>query len=276
MAIGLAIGMSAMVAKANDNEYQVVDFGGGDGSYKHAVDNGVVLAIANDNPFTFQDEKTKEYDGIDVRIMKEIMKRIGVTKIEWTLVPFDSLIAGLGAKRWDVIVDNLHVNPKRIAVVSFTSPAYWYGSSLAVQKGNPKNIHTWDDLKGKIVGTLRGSINQSVLEKRNDLKEMKLYANNESEFADLIAGRIDVAMEDGLKIGQFLKNHPEVALEAASGYEPQPDEYGYARYTLRKGDLDLNNAVSRALDELRADGTVSKILAEYGFSDRNLWYFPPK
>ena len=69
-----------------------------------------------------------------------------------------------------MVVDNLHENPKRLAVVAFTSPAYWYGSALAVQKGNPKNI---------MIGGfgrpqrrhVRGSFYQGLLEKRTDLKE---------------------------------------------------------------------------------------------------------
>ena len=53
-----------------------------------------------------------------------------------------------------------------------------------------------------------------------------------------------------------------------------PEEYGYARYALRKGDVDLNNAVSRALDEVRADGTLAAIIKQFGYTDRNLWFFP--
>ena len=144
--------------------------------------------------------------------------------------------------------------PKRLAVIAFTSPAYWYGSALAVQKGNPKNIHTWADFAGHTIGTVRGSINQHLLEPRKDLAELKLYTSNEAEFSDLLAGRIDGAMEDGLKIGEFIKQHPTAGLEFASGYEPQSVEYGYARYAMRKEDVDLNHAISRALEEMRGDG----------------------
>ena len=246
----------------------------GDGSYKRAVENGITLGIANDPPFTYQDSTTKEYDGIDVRILKEITKRLGIHNLKWEIVQFDALIPGLISKRWDAVVDNLHENTKRLEVISFSGPSYWYGSALAVAKGNPKNIHSWADLAGKSVGTIRGSISQQLLEARKDLKELKLYTSNEAEFSDIIAGRLDAAMEDGLKIGQFIKNNPGVAMELASGYTPQPDEYGYARYGIRKDDVDLNLAMSRALAEIRADGTLSKIVKDYGFTDRNLWYFP--
>jgi polar amino acid transport system substrate-binding protein len=276
LAFAFTVGIGSAAALADDPTLPGVSFNGGDGSYKRVVDGGITLGISNDPPYTFQDTATQQYDGIDVRIFTEICKRLGISKIKWEIVQFDALIPGIGAKRWDVVVDNLHENPKRLAVVAFTSPAYWYGSALAVNKGNPKNVHTTQDMAGHTVGTVRGSFNQGLLEKRTDLKELKLYTSNEAEFSDLIAGRVDVVMEDDIKIGQFMKAHPDAAMELATGYQVAPEEYGYARYALAKEDVDLNHAVSRALDEIRADGTLGKIIAEFGLTDRNLWYYPVK
>ena len=166
-------------------------FKGGDGSFDRVMKDGIVLGIASDLPFTYYDDKTKQYDGIDVKIMEEVCARLGIKNVKWELVQFDALIPGLASKRWDMVVDNIHENEKRLAVISFTAPVYWYGSSLAVQKGNPLNLHTWDQLAGHTVGTVRGSFNQQLLENRKDLKELKLYTTNEAEMADLIAGRVD-------------------------------------------------------------------------------------
>ncbi|MBN3812489.1 transporter substrate-binding domain-containing protein [Paraburkholderia sp. Ac-20347] len=253
-----------------------VRFDGGDGSYARAVRNGVTLAIAADPPSTYLDDKTHAFDGTDVRIFKEIMKRLGIEKVTWNIMPFDAMIPTLLSGRTDIIVDNLHENAQRLRVVSFTSPAYWYGSAIAVQRGNPLKIHGWNDFSGRTIGTLRGSLNHQLLEGRKDLKELKLYTSSEAEFADLIAGRIDVAMEDGIKIGLFLKQHPNAGMEFVADYRPLPQEYGYARYALRKGDVDLNHAVSRALDEMRADGSLAAILRQFGYTDRNLWFYPVK
>jgi polar amino acid transport system substrate-binding protein len=211
-----------------------------------------------------------------VRIFREIAKRLGITKVTWNIVPFDAMIPTLLSGRADVIVDNLHETETRLRVVAFTSPAYWYGSGIAVRRGNPLKIHAWPDFAGRTVGTLRGSINHQLLSQRKDLKDLKLYTSNEAEFADLIAGRLDVAMEDDIKISAFLKQHPTAAMQMVTDYKPLPQEYGYARYTLRKSDVDLNDAVSRALDEIRADGTLGAIISQFGYSDRNLWYFPVK
>jgi polar amino acid transport system substrate-binding protein len=266
--------MSASAAWAGDIGVGNATYDGGDGSYKRAIADGITLLIAADPPNTFQDEKTKEYDGTDVRIFREVTKRLGIDKVTWSLIPFDAMVPTLLSNRGDVIVDNLHENEKRLKVLAFTGPSYWYGSGVTVQKGNPKNIHSWEDFAGKTVGTLRGSVNHGLLEKRTDLKELKLYTSNEAEFSDIIAGRLDVGMEDDIKVGRFLQKHPDAAMELVSDYKPLPEEYGYARYALRKEDVDLNSAISRALAEIRADGTMSAIIKEFGYTDRNLWFFP--
>ena len=274
LALAAVVATAAGQAGAQTRTLSSTGFKGGDGSYDRVVKDGIVLGIASDLPFTYYDDKTKKYDGMDVKIMEEVCERLGIKNVKWELVQFDALIPGLVSKRWDMVVDNIHENEKRLAVISFTGPAYWYGSSLAVQKGNPLNLHTWDQLAGHTVGTVRGSFNQQLLENRKDLKELKLYTTNEAEMADLIAGRVDVLMEDDIKVGTFIKEHPGVGIEMASGYAARPEEYGYARYGVRKEDVDLNHAVSRTLAEMRGDGVVGKIITQYGLSLRNLWYYP--
>lgn len=269
LTIGLLLGV-AWISRAGVDEYGTngpilgVSFKGGDGSYDRAVKDGITLGIVPDFPWTFQDEKTKEYKGLDVDMFREITKRLGIKKVTWEIMPFDSLIAALQAKRIDVIVDNIHENEGRLKVIDFTSPAYWYGAAVAVQKGNPKKIMKWEDFAGKTVGTYRGTFYQPIMEGRKDLKELKLYTTSDVEFADLAAGRVDAIVDDDIKMIQFVKAHPGINMELSQVSMPIDLQLGYARYALRKTDVDLNHALSRAIDEMRADGTVGKFLVRTG------------
>ena len=273
LTITVLVGL-AWVSRAGVDEYGTtgpilgVSFTGGDGSYNRAVKDGITLGIVPDFPWTYQDEKTKEYAGLDVDMFREITRRLGIKKVTWEIMPFDSLIAALQAKRIDVIVDNIHENEGRLKVIDFTSPAYWYGAAVSVQKGNPKKITTWGDFAGKTVGTYRGTFYQPIMEARKDLKELKLYTTSDVEFADLAAGRVDAIVDDDIKMIQFVKAHPGINMELSSVSMPIELQLGYARYALRKTDVDLNHALSRAIDEMRADGTVGKFLAKTGLPAR--------
>ena len=74
-----------------------------------------------------------------------------------------SEIPSLLSKRTDVIAQNIHVNPDRVKVISFTGPAWWYGPIVLVQKGNPDGIKSYDDFKGKNVGAISGSAAENYL-----------------------------------------------------------------------------------------------------------------
>src|SRR5271165_1517857 len=130
MFASLAAGLLAFssASAADDVAIGGVRFDGGDGSYRRAIEHGTTFLIAADPPSTFQDNKTNDFDGADVRIFREVAKRLGITKVNWDIVPFDAMIPTLLSGRADVIVDNLHETEARLRVVAFTSPAYWYGS----------------------------------------------------------------------------------------------------------------------------------------------------
>jgi polar amino acid transport system substrate-binding protein len=275
LVVGLLAGLGTLGWAAVD-EYGTtgtipgVTFNGGDGSYKRVAREGIVLGIVPDFPWTYQDEKSKEYKGLDVEIFKEITRRIGIGKVSYQVMPFDSLIPALQAKRIDVIVDNIHENEGRLKVIDFTGPAYWYGGAIAVQKGNPKRITTWEALTGKVVGTYRGTYYQPIMEARKDLKELKLFTTSDVEFADLAAGRVDAILDDDVKMLQFIKAHPGINMELTTIPLPAEHQLGYARYAVRKADVDLNHALSRAIAEMVADGTIAKFLPHHGLPARNL------
>ena len=50
--------------------------------------------------------------------------------------------------------------------------------------------------------------------------------------------------------------------------------YGYARYGFRKEDCSLRSMYSQGVAEARGAGSVSTVLKQHGFGDRNLFVFP--
>src|SRR5437016_8408394 len=241
-----------------------ITFTGGDGSYKRVVREGIVLGISPDFPWSYQDEQTKEYKGLDVEILKEATRRLGITKVTYTIMPFDGLIPALIAKRIDVVAENIHENPKRLAVIDFTGPAFFYGAGLATQRGNPKKITSWDSLQGKILGVIRGTLAQSIAEQIKGLKELRFYSTADTQFADLANGRLDAVLDDDIKNAKFIKDHPGINMELSPVLVPLSLQQGYARYGLRKDDVDLNNGLSRAIAEMRVDSTMMKLIVQAG------------
>ena len=57
------------------------------------------------------------------------------------------------------------ITPERAKRVLFTIPFYKSGLTIVVPKGNPKNIQSFDDLKGKKISVQLGTTSMSSLRK---------------------------------------------------------------------------------------------------------------
>jgi len=129
----------------------------GDGSLAKAQKDGITLGFSQAPPEAFLDEKTKQPSGVDWEINKAVLNWLGVTKINIVWMPWESQIPALLSKRTDVIAGNIHHTPARDKVITFSGPAWWYGPVIVAGKGNPLGIKSYDDLKGKRVGSISGS-----------------------------------------------------------------------------------------------------------------------
>lgn len=250
----------------------VTNFACSDNSYANAVKNGIVLGIYSAPPYEYIDKSTSQPAGLDWDINMAVLKYIGVKKYTTVNLPWDGMIPALDSHRIDVITGNIHETPERLANIGFTSPAWWYGSALIVQKSNPQHITSWKDLTrpGVTVGVVNGSESQTYLDGIH--AKTVPYEDANSEFTSLEGGRESVVVDDSPKAAAFIQANPNSGLEIINAKDLPPAELlaNYARYGLRKSDCTLNFAYSRALDELRAHGVITHLLKKYGL-DNNMF-----
>ncbi len=276
-ALGQAQAQDAPATEAGRFEIGPMFEGCDDGSLAEALADGIVLGISPSPPYTSVDPSTNEAWGIDVEIIEPALRWLGITNITYEVAPFSSLTPALLSGRIDIVASNIHVTPDRLEVISFTGPAWWYGPAVTVAAGNPAGITSFDDLVGREVGAIAGSAADEYLRKIG--AEVVPFQTDADQFLSLAQGRVDVILEDDVKVASYLAENPGTGIEMVSGVTI-PDElifeygYGYARYALRKEDCMLRTALSQGLAEVRGNGTVSAVLRAYGLSDRNLFFFP--
>lgn len=85
-------------------------------------------------PFTFHDE-TGELTGFDVEIAKEVAKRLGVKPV-FVETQWDAMFAGLDAKRFDMIANQVGIRPDRQEKYDFSDPYITSAAVLVVHKEN--------------------------------------------------------------------------------------------------------------------------------------------
>lgn len=248
-----------------------------DGSLDKAMSEGITLGISPSPPYSSLDPNSKKAEGLDVEINEAALNWLGVKTIKYEVAPFGQLIPMLLSNKIDVVASNIHQTPDRLKVVTFTGPAWWYGPAIVSQKGNPKGIKSFDDLKNVTVGAIAGSAADEYLRKLG--LNVTAFQEDAAEFSGITSGKVDAILEDDVKVLDYMKANSGAPIEIVNGVAV-PEElifkygYGYARYALRPADCTLRAAMGVALHELWGAGVVSGILKKYGLSNRNLTYFP--
>ncbi len=99
------------------------------------------------SPFSFHDPATGELVGYDVDVAKAVGQKLGV-KVEFVETPWDSMFAALEADRFDVVANQVTVNPERQAKYDLSQP-YTVGEGVIVTRADDDSITSLADLKGK-------------------------------------------------------------------------------------------------------------------------------
>lgn len=110
-------------------------------------DRGFVrIAVANEIPYGYMGTDGKAH-GAGPDVATAVLHNMGIDDIQWTVTSFGSLIPAVKAGRVDMVAAEMAILPQRCKQVAFSIPNSTYGEGLLVKKGNPDNIHSYDDFK---------------------------------------------------------------------------------------------------------------------------------
>lgn len=205
-------------------------------------------------PYTYHDSNGKLV-GFDVEIAEEVAKRLGV-KPEFIETKWDGMLAGLDAKRFDIVVNQVGISEERKKKYDFSDP-YVTSRAVLVVKSDNTTINTFEDLKGKKAAQTLTS-NLGKLAQANGAEIVTSDGFNQS--IDLIlAGRADATINDSLSFYDLKKQKPDVAVKIAAE-KKDADQDGIL---INKGNKELVDAINKALVDMKNDGTYLKISNKY-------------
>ncbi|MEA2587969.1 MAG: polar amino acid transport system substrate-binding protein [Actinomycetota bacterium] len=220
-------------------------------------------------PIEFFKEGTQQVQGVDYDIGQALGSKLGI-KVTFLNAPFDGQPAGLKAKRFDMVMSARTDTKTRQAEDDFVD-YFTAGTAILVQKGNPKNINSLDDLCGKTVALEKGTTQADVA----DGQSTKCQAAGKATVNVLKLDKDTDALQQ-LKIGRSdadLNDFPVAAYNAktsgggndfqVTGQQFQSAPYGIA---FSKDNTQLRDAVQLALKAIIADGTYDQILSKWGVS----------
>ncbi|MBV7276293.1 amino acid ABC transporter substrate-binding protein [Clostridiaceae bacterium UIB06] len=202
-------------------------------------------------PMEFKDKENKLV-GYDVDMVNEIAKKLGVN-VEFVPTAWDGIFMALQSKKFDLIQSSVSITDERKKSMIFTQP-YIYGGNAIFVKSDNTTINSQDDFKDKIIGCQIGTTAQDVLSKMSGMKEVKKYNGMTEAFLDLKNGRIDAVVSDPQVGDYYIASQKDKFKKIKSLLNQEPIGVAF-----RKDDTDLRDGYQKAMDELKKDGTLSKL-----------------
>ena len=186
--------------------------------------------------------------GFDVEIGEEIAKQLGV-KAEFLEGKWDGLIAGLDAKRYDAVINQVGITEERKAKYDFSDPYIASKAALIVREDNA-DIKGFADLTGKKAAQSLTSNYGKIAEQAG--AELVGTDGFDQSIALVVQGRADATINDSLSFLDFKKKQPDAPVKIAA----TEDEAAYSGVIVRKGDPELVAAINEALKDIKADGSL--------------------
>ena len=213
-------------------------------------------------PMGFKNEKG-EIVGFDIDLARAVAQKLG-SEVEFKPINWDSKILDLNGGNIDLIWNGLTITDERKKETEMTKP-YLTSHQLIITKTG-SSIKAKADLKGKIVGSQSESSGEEAVKKTGEdktFKEFKTYAQYDQAFMDLDAGRIDAIIADEV-LAKYTKKTKETQAKKEL-YNILSDNYGEEEYGIaaKKGNTKLIEAINKAIEELKTDGTYQKIYSKW-------------
>jgi polar amino acid transport system substrate-binding protein len=226
-----------------------------------ALVNDGQLTVATDRPAYppyFEDDDPTNGRGFESAVAYAIARQLGFAEgeVRWVIEPFNSSYAP-GPKRFDFDLNQISITPQRQRAVDFSSPYYTAPQAVvALKRSDAARATSLTDLKEAQLGVQIGTTSLEAVDANIEpSKQPKVFNDSNDVVRALKQGQVDAVVVD-LPSAFYLTaaQVPEAAI-VGQFEAPGGDAWG----ALLARDSELTDCVSRAVDALRADGTLDRL-----------------
>ena len=183
-----------------------------------------------------------------------IAEKLGM-ELEIKDMEFDSLLTAVQSKTIDVALAGMTVTDERKLAVNF-SDTYATGVQVIIVNEN-SDIKNVDGLKNKKIGVQAGTTGDIYCTDEFGQENVKQYQNGALAVAALKNNQVDCVVIDNEPAKNYVK--------ANAGLKILETEYAVEDYAaaISKENTELLENFNKALSELKADGTIDRIIKKY-------------
>ncbi|GAA2855251.1 polar amino acid transport system substrate-binding protein [Aminobacter niigataensis] len=221
----------------------------------------VVGTEARYAPFEFVENG--EIVGYSADVIARVMEVFPDVKLNRMDLPFQGILPGLQAKKFDYVVTSIVADKARYEKFALSAPIADATVALIKRKSDT-SLNVSEDIAGKIVGTQAGSVPlgdinafaEQLKAQGIPVKEVKTYVGFEEAYADLMVGRIDAVANTLPALFMLKQKRPD-------DFEVVQPAFGPSRYITWAARRDEDSAtLIRKIDERLQELNKSGVLAE--------------
>jgi cyclohexadienyl dehydratase len=215
-------------------------------------------------PFSLR-QADGSHAGADIDMAHDLAGRLGVA-IDWVPCVWVTLLDDFLAGRFDIAMGGVTVNPARAAKAYFSLPTFIDGKRPLCRREDRERFTSIAAINRPGVRVIAnpGSANEAFARAHFPRAAVTIHHDNASVFLELVAGRADVMVTDGLEADHQARLHPELAAVAVAPFTRLEKAYMFARDNAMKAYIDAwlgaafaDGRWQRALDRAMSAHAIS-------------------
>ena len=196
-----------------------------------------------------------QFAGIDVECARLIGSKLGY-EVEILDIAFDSLIPTVMSGKADFAMAGMTVTEDRLKNIDFTHTYQTAVQTIVVPSNS--SIENADDLSGKKIGVQTGTTGDIYCTDDFGDSALERYPKIIDGFQAMKAGKIDACVVDD----QVAKS---IVASDSGSFKILDTAYAEEEYAIavKKGNTELLNKLNSAIDEIKSNGELKKIVDKY-------------
>lgn len=220
------------------------------------IEDGKLTVVAELGfaPFEYMDEKTGEPVGFDVDVINAVAEKMGLAASYLPNQKFDTLVPIIkqGGKA-DVSIAAVTITDERMESVDFSEPYLDSNQAIVVAKGSSETEETLNDASKQVV--CQGGTTGDEWIGENLPDAVRVPVDDVTAALTGVQTGLYQAMVVDLPVASYMLSQSFSDLEIVKEI-PTGEQYGIA---VSKDNPELTQAVNKALEDMKSDGTMKEI-----------------
>ncbi|MBP0465624.1 transporter substrate-binding domain-containing protein [Roseomonas sp. PWR1] len=163
------------------------------------------------NPMSFRDPASREYRGHQIDCAQQLAREMNL-RAEFVATDWRTLMNGLAADQFDVVMTGTSVSVARAMAGAFTIPWGRTGFIPLVRRRDATRFANWEALNQRSVtiGTTLGTTMEQFVQQALPNATLRRVESPARDWQELLGGRVDAAMTSVIEAGFLTREYPDL------------------------------------------------------------------